>query len=87
MDTYAFRTSINIKCGCGSVESLGSELMQLGFKQVYFVTDPGLSKAGLSDRVTEIMAKSGIAFSVFDSIEPNPRDTTIEVAWEKRLLV
>lgn len=83
MGTYAFRTSINIKCGCGSVESIGSELKQMGFKQVYFVTDPGVSKAGLSDRVTEILAKSGVAFSVFDSIEPNPRDTTIEVAWEK----
>lgn len=83
MGTFAFRTLINIKCGCGSIESLGSELKQMGFGKVYLVTDPGLSKAGLSDRVTKIIANSGIAVLVFDSIEPNPRDTTIEKAWEK----
>jgi alcohol dehydrogenase len=79
---FAFRTSINTRCGAGVVDSLGDEVKQMGFKRVLFVTDPGLSKAGISARAAESLKKSGVEFDVFDSIEPNPRDVTIEAAWD-----
>lgn len=80
---FAFRTSVNVKCGAGLVDSLGEEVKQLGFKRVLFVTDPGLSKAGVSARATESLKNGGVGFDVFDTIEPNPRDTTIEAAWNE----
>lgn len=80
---FTFRTSMNIKCGFGIVDNLGKEVKQMGFSHVLFATDPGLSKAGISARATESLSKNGIAFDVFDTIESNPRDITIEKAWER----
>jgi alcohol dehydrogenase class IV len=82
MTDFTFRTSLNVKCGCNIVDTLGSELKQMGFSHVLFVTDPGLRKAGASERIEHNLTGSGITFDVFDSIEPNPRDLTIEKNWE-----
>lgn len=82
MGTFSFRTSINVQCGCGSVERLGDSVKSMGISHVLFVTDPGLAKAGLSERVTQNLFKHGIGFAVYDTVEPNPRDTAIEAAWE-----
>ncbi len=80
---FAFRTAMNIKCGSGVVDSLGSEVKQMGFSRVLFVTDPGLSKAGVSDRGISSLKQSGIDVALFDAIEPNPKDTSIEKAWDE----
>jgi len=80
---FAFRTSMNVKNGAGIVDRLGDEVGQMGFNRVLFITDPGLSKAGISARATESLRKSGIEFEVFDAVEPNPRDSSLEAVWEK----
>jgi alcohol dehydrogenase class IV len=41
-----------------------------GFKQVLIITDPGIVKAGLIDRLTGQL--DGIHYSVFSDIESNP---------------
>lgn len=80
---FMFRTSINVKCGVGVVDTLGAEVRQLGFKKVLFVTDPGLRAAGISARGLDALIESGIKTEVFDTVEANPRDTTIEAVWDR----
>lgn len=80
--SFAFRTSMHVKCGVGIVDGLGEEVRQLGFNRVLFVTDPGLAKAGISARGTDSLRKAGVEFEVYDTIEPNPRDTSLEAAWD-----
>ena len=79
--TFEFRTSINVKCGNGIVDSLGEEVRKLGYNRVLFVTDPGLAKAGISDRGIDSLKAAGIELEVYDTIEPNPRDSSLESIW------
>ena len=81
--TFEFRTSINVKCGNGIVDSLGTEVLKLGYNRVLFVTDPGLAKAGISARGTDSLKAAGVEFEVYDTIEPNPRDNSLEAVWER----
>ena len=77
MPTFTFRAPTKIATGPDAVEQLPGELAALGANRALIVTDPGIVRAGLLDRVTGILRKGGIGFEVFDQIEPNPRDTTI----------
>ena len=79
---FAFRTAINVSCGFGAVDGIGDAVKGMGYNRVLFVTDPGLVKAGLAERVTKKLEAAGIGFSIFDTVEPNPRDSSIEAAWE-----
>ncbi|MBW3097198.1 iron-containing alcohol dehydrogenase [Pseudohoeflea coraliihabitans] len=79
---FAFRTSINVKCGRGIVDELGDEVRELGYGRVLFVTDPGLAKTGISARGTDSLKRAGVEYEVFDSIEPNPRDSSMEAVWD-----
>lgn len=45
----------------------------------YLVTDRGIRSSGIADRVTDMF--SGI--TVFDEVEPNPRNTTVDRAGEE----
>jgi alcohol dehydrogenase class IV len=82
MNGFDFRTSLNVKCGSNVVDTIGPELKKMGFSHVLFVTDPGLRKAGASERIEHNLKASNIDFGVFDTIEPNPRDSTIEKNWD-----
>ena len=60
--------------GPGAVERLGSWCKKLGMKKPLVVTDKGVVKAGLSEKVTAELKKEGLAFGIFDAVEPNPTD-------------
>jgi alcohol dehydrogenase class IV len=80
--TFSFRTSMNLKCGAGIVSTLGAEMRGLGFGRLVFVTDPGLRASGVVDKALESLSQAGVDFQVFDGVEPNPKDITVENAWE-----
>ncbi len=80
--TFSFVTSMNLKCGAGVASTLGDETRNLGFEKVVFVTDPGLRAAGVVDKALHSLSKAGIDAQVFDEVEPNPKDATIENAWD-----
>ncbi|UCD08050.1 MAG: iron-containing alcohol dehydrogenase, partial [Dehalococcoidales bacterium] len=39
---------------------------------------PDIRRIGLLDRVQEILTESGLEFTVFDEVEPNPRSSTVD---------
>ncbi|GAG46701.1 unnamed protein product, partial [marine sediment metagenome] len=45
----------------------------------YLVTDLGIRSSGIADRVTDMFP----GISVFDGVEPNPRNTTVDRAGEE----
>jgi alcohol dehydrogenase class IV len=55
--------------GPGAVGKLDDEIRKLGGTRVGLITDPGVAKAGIRDRVMETV--SGKAFS-FEGVEPEP---------------
>jgi alcohol dehydrogenase class IV len=60
--------------GPGAVSRLPAWCKALGMKKPLLVTDLGVVKAGLAERVTAELRKEGIAFGTFDRVEPNPTD-------------
>ena len=47
----------------------------LGASSILLVTDPGVRSAGLVAPVERTLATSGIEVTIFDQVEPNPKDT------------
>lgn len=60
--------------GVGAVNSLGEEISKLGCKKVMVVTDEGVSKAGILDKIKKILKASNIEYIVYDKIIEDPPD-------------
>lgn len=61
--------------GPGAINRLGDEIDRLGIRRPLIVTDPGIIKAGLIDRVTD--AAKRISFALFDAVSPNPTEENV----------
>lgn len=66
-----FRTP-QIIFGMNMVNQIGEEVRKLKGEKVYIVSDSGVAKAGLLEKVLEPLKKEKINFSVFDRVEPEP---------------
>lgn len=76
----SFDLKVNVKFGSGKVNELGTYLVDRGWKKVFITTDSGLMKSGLLEPILTSLDSYGIETVVFDKVEPNPKDTTVEKA-------
>ena len=58
--------------GKGAREELPTEIKERGFKKVLVVTDKALFEVGVTARVTEVLDKAGIDYTVYSEVKPNP---------------
>ena len=58
--------------GKGARAELPREIKERGFKKVLVVTDKALFEVGVTARVTEVLDKAGIEYSVYSEVKPNP---------------
>ena len=58
--------------GKGAREELPREINERGFKKVLVVTDKALFEVGVTARVTEVLDKAEIEYSVYSEVKPNP---------------
>ena len=77
MLSFRFQAPTKILFGPDAVAQLPAELSSLGASKALVVTDPGILRAGLVEKLTTVLGQGGIGVEVFDQVEPNPRDTTI----------
>ena len=63
--------------GAGRIAELPHLVRELGRRQAFVVTDPGVARAGVAARVREVLEGSGIATHVHAEVEPNPGATSI----------
>jgi len=66
------QTAKSVFTGIDSVNKIAEEAKRFG-GSVLIVCDKGIAKAGLMDRVKNILEDSGIKVGVFDDVEPEPR--------------
>jgi len=76
--SFEFDSPTRIKYGIGIVESVGEEVRKFAAKKVLIVADRGIVKAGLVDKVREFLKPSKAKALIFDEVEPNPKDKTVE---------
>jgi len=76
-----FQTTARIVMGPGSIENIGAEIKRLGASQVLVVTDPGLVKTGLVDKLERLLQAAGLSFTRFDEVEADPSyETAVKAA-------
>ena len=64
--------------GAGAINSIPDEIRARGFKKILVVTDPGLLKFGVTAKVTDILDREKISYSVFSSLQANPTITNVK---------
>lgn len=77
MSTTFFIPAVNMM-GVGSLDEAMSALRQYHFRRALIVTDAGLAKAGVADKVSKLLAAQDIQSVIFDGAKPNPTVGNVE---------
>jgi hydroxyacid-oxoacid transhydrogenase len=71
-----------IKFGLGATDEIGFDATRLGLKKVLIFTDRNLAAAGLPERVRGLLEDQGVKADVYDGVEVEPTDRSMEDAAE-----
>jgi alcohol dehydrogenase class IV len=82
MGIFTFRAAGEITFGDGAVERLGAAIKKTGGKKVLVVVDPGFGRTPSFPKVTQNLEREGLAFILFDRVEPEPRTRIADLAGE-----
>lgn len=83
LNQFVFDEPTKLVFGEDSVKELTNEVKRLGGKSCLIVCDEGIVKAGLVDKVKDILNKDlELKVNVFDKIIINPLDTTMDEGFE-----
>ncbi|AHB04146.1 MULTISPECIES: L-threonine dehydrogenase [Pandoraea] len=77
MSTTFFIPAVNMM-GVGSLDEAIAALRQYQFRRALIVTDAGLARAGVADKVAGLLAREDIQSVVFDGAKPNPTVSNVE---------
>ncbi len=58
--------------GAGAIQEIVGEVQRGGYKHIFVCTDPDLLKFGVTAKVTALLEKNDIPFTVYKEIKPNP---------------
>ena len=58
--------------GAGAILASPEEIKRRGFKKAFVASDPELIRFGVTAKVTELLDRAGIPYSVYSDIKPNP---------------
>ena len=64
--------------GRGTINQAGKRLKDLGAKKALIVTDEGLHKLGISEKIAGIIREAGVETAIYPKAEPNPTDQNVE---------
>lgn len=77
MSSTFFIPAVNIM-GIDCLEEAMAAIAGFGLRKALIVTDPGLVKAGVAERITGMLAMRDIDSVVFDGAKPNPSIANVE---------
>jgi len=69
----------SILSGVNAIKEVGVEARRLKGKKVLIVTDKGVSKAGLVEKVKELLKKEKLEVEIFNKVEPEPHIATVDL--------
>jgi alcohol dehydrogenase len=82
MSSTFFIPSVNMM-GIGSLDEAMDAIRKYGFRHALIVTDAGLAKAGVADKVAKLLSAQDINATVFDGAKPNPTVSNVEKGLEQ----
>jgi len=71
-------TGVQLVLGQGALSGLENELKRLGVTKPLLVTDCGIVKTGIVDRVTAYLQEHNFLYALYDGIQPDPLDTMVD---------
>ena len=77
-DHFSYYGPTHLIMGRGTIGNIPQIVNEKQLKKAQIVTDMGLVQAGVVARVTEILDKAHIAYSIYDGVEPNPPIHNVE---------
>ena len=78
LDRWTYRTTPTVVFGRGCLDELPDHVRRIGDGPVLIVTDKGLVEAGVVERVTDELARTGIDAEVWDEAEPEPPTVSVD---------
>ncbi len=78
LTTFDFSLPTRILFGPGTAGSAGEELKKYGCRRPLIVTDKGIRKAGIVERIADVFSASGMECAIYDGVEANPKDVNCE---------
>lgn len=82
-ETIITFSSVPLKLGFGASDEIGYEAKKLGAGKVLICTEKNFRETGHPDRIKKIIESEGIAADIFDGIEVEPTDISLEKAVEE----
>ncbi|MDA8217493.1 MAG: iron-containing alcohol dehydrogenase [Dehalococcoidales bacterium] len=76
--SYYFRCPTTILTGPGVAKQVGEQAKNAKASRALVVTDPGIARTPHLKTVTESLAAAGLAYEVFDGVEPDPSISVVE---------
>lgn len=74
---FQFVLPSTIRFGKGVVNELDQQLDRINVKKIMIVTDPGILKAGIVDRIVAGLSQDK-SVSIFSGVEANPKDHNVQ---------
>ena len=75
ISTFSFPTKVTF--GPGAIEHVAEVARSFDMKHPLVVTDPGIVKCRLLERLTEPLNKAGLRWALFDRVEGNPTEASV----------
>ena len=75
--TYGFFIPSVTLMGPGCAKEVGPKAKELGAKKALLVTDAGLMKMGVADKIAGYIKEAGVEVVIYPGAEPNPTDTNV----------
>ena len=72
MQSFDFQSSTRVVFGENTLDQLGNLTKELGSARVLVVTDPGIVRAGILEKVLDSLKAACLDAFVFDGVEENP---------------
>ena len=58
--------------GAGAINAIPDEIKARGFKKAFVASDPDLIRFGITAKVTDLLDKAEIPYTIYSDIKPNP---------------
>jgi choline dehydrogenase len=76
----SFEVPTVMKHGVGAINTIADEARALGMRRPFIVTDPGIVRAGLLERVTHPLKEADMDYVIFQDCAPNPPIALVDQA-------
>jgi alcohol dehydrogenase len=82
LNSFSFELPTKIEYGVGAAKTLADVINNLNSTNVLLITDKGVMRSGLLERITGPLEAHNLKWKVFNRVEANPKDYNVQEGTE-----